>query len=196
MTALDRAGKIAEIHKICRTAQQLDAEFICAPMLGQDVNFELAVENLVILADIAASYKVKVAVEFVPQQQFDCLLATWKLLQAANKNNVGIVLDTVLFFLGPSNLSDLDIIPIEKIFLVHLADLPNAIKNIDFMTLVRNYRVFPGLGSLNLRLLISKLQQKNYSGYYSLEILNQSFVDLDAKSCLMKWRKDIDSATL
>jgi sugar phosphate isomerase/epimerase len=175
---------VPEIHKICQIAQQLNAEYICAPTTGKYDSFEHAVQSLIILADIAASYNVKVAVEFVPQQQIDCLSVAWKLIQATAKENVGILLDTILFFLGPSKLLDLDNIQIEKIFLVHLADLPNAASATDFLTLVRNYRVFPGFGDLNLRSLINKLQQKNYNGYYSLEILNKEFAKQDAKLIL------------
>lgn len=174
MTGSDREAKVLEIKKVCAIAQLFNAEFICAPTLGKNGDFALIVENLAILADIAALHKIKVAVEFIPQQQIDSLMAVWQLIQAVNKDNVGIL---------EVSLSDLDSVPIEKIFLVHLSNLLDA-NETDVLQLARNYRTFPDAGKFNLISLLKKLQQKSYAGYYSLEVFNKDFSNFDAEIIL------------
>lgn len=192
MTAADYASRIKTASKMCNVAKHLSAEYICVPTLGKEIDFTIAVKNLRILADIASTHNTKIAIEFVPGEEIDCLNKAWQLIQAANKDNVGLILDTVLFCLSRSQLSDLDIIPIEKIFLVHLSDLLTTSAEIDTLTLVRNYRTFPGKGTLNLAPILTKLQQKQYKGYYTLEILNGEFANKDPDFILQQIQTSLD----
>jgi len=191
MTAADYASRIKIASKMCNVAKRLRAEYICVPTLGKEIDFTLAIKNLRVLADIASTHNTKIAVEFIPGEEIDCLKKAWQLIQSANKDNVGLILDTVLFCLSQSQPSDLDIIPIEKIFLVHLSDLLTTSAEIDTLTLVRNHRTFPGKGTLNLTPILTKLQQKQYKGYYALEILNEEFVNKDPVHILQQIRESL-----
>lgn len=164
-----------EINKICKLAQDIKADCICAPAYGYIGDFAVGVRNFKDFCDMAQNYGVKVAIEFVPVFKVSNILQAYKIVESAHKDNGGILVDTFHVFKGTSTLDDLDYIPIEKIFLVHMCDCPHLSSNIDFISQARNYRVFPGQGVFPLRKFISKMKQIKYSGYLSLEILNRKF---------------------
>lgn len=182
----------ANTEIFCGMAQQLKAECICVPAFGKGVDFAQAKKNLIAVVDIATDYDLKVALEFIPEQDLDCLSKAWDMVREINRDKLGLVLDTALFAKSSSKLADIDEVPIEKIFLVHLADLL-IIPGIEIITLMRNYRKLPGFGNLNLEPLLQKLQKKNYQGYYSLEVFDKEFSSLDVNTILKQVINSITS---
>lgn len=138
-----------------------------------DHDDHLARENFKEICRLAAEAKTMVALEFVPWSPVNTIQKAWKLVKSVDATNGGIALDSFHYFKGGSRKKDLSEVPIEKIFIVHLDDVINV--KTDVITLSRNYRVFPGEGIFIFDEILEYLFDKEYKGFYSLEILNKYY---------------------
>ncbi len=190
---------INRMKQMCIFAKNLHIPYICIVGDSYAGNTSMAVNNFKEICDIADDYGLAVAFEFLGWDRINNLKDAWELVYVANKKNGGLLIDSVHFFTGGSKIVELDRIPAEKIFLVHISDLPYMYGN-DLKKLTRTQRMLPGEGVLNLTDFISKLVEINYLGPYSLEILNREFLTYDPK-CVVKKGYDtlkglITSATI
>jgi 4-hydroxyphenylpyruvate dioxygenase len=138
----------------------------------------LARENFAELCRLASRVDVRVALEFVPWSPIDTAKKAWGVVRSVNHPCGGLVLDSFHYVKGGSRPADLQEIPIEKVFLVHLADALDV--DTDVATLCRNYRVPPGDGVLVLDDFLEYLRAAKYDGYYSLEVLNKDYFQMNA----------------
>ncbi len=83
---------------------------------------------------------------------------------------IGLVIDTFHFFVGENSLEDLELIPKEKIRLIHVND---AIEK-DLTKLQDSDRVFPIEGFFDLQSFFEILNKKGYNDWISLELFNES----------------------
>ncbi|MCK4869737.1 MAG: sugar phosphate isomerase/epimerase [Gammaproteobacteria bacterium] len=166
-----RQNALQEAERMFMVAQKISAVCVCAPVFGAG-DFELAVKNCRSVADLAAKYGVQLGLEIVPWDQINNLNDIWKLAQAVDRDNCGLIPDAFTLFAGPTNLEDFISIPKQKIFLIHMCDIKENHSD-DIIYQARNLRVLPGEGDLDLKSLINYLSQIDYDGYYSLEILSK-----------------------
>ena len=137
----------------------------------------MAQDNFGELCRVASEYGVLIALEYLPWTSLDTMKKAWDIVHAVNLSNGGIVLDTFHYFKGHPSRKELDEVPIEKIFIVHLDDLEEA--ETDLVTLTRRHRVAPGAGIFNFNEVLEYLFSTEYKGYYSLKILNTNHSLLD-----------------
>ena len=71
--------------------------------------------------------------------------------------------------------------PVEKIFLVQLADyfFEYSDRQADMIELARHQRLFPGEGLHDVRDLVQLLEDKGYRGHYTFEVFNDDYVNSD-----------------
>ncbi|WP_319477912.1 sugar phosphate isomerase/epimerase [Marispirochaeta aestuarii] len=182
----------AQDGELARVVQDFDHFCACASALGEEpvliapvafenrntiYNFSLAVRNLRELGRVAAAYGGRVAMEFLPWTRINSIETAWDIVRDADRENIGIVLDAFHYFEGSSTKEGLREVPVEKIFLCHLNDMNT--RDGDILKRTRECRVLPGEGSYDLGEIISILEMKGYTGYYSLEILNTEYRNLD-----------------
>jgi 4-hydroxyphenylpyruvate dioxygenase len=72
-------------------------------------------------------------------------------------------------------LKELEEVPIDKIYDIHIDDLKDSNTEKDLTILSRNYRVFPGEGDFIFDNILENLIERGYSRYYSLEVLNKDY---------------------
>lgn len=179
----EREEMLERLESFSAVAQAMGEESILVTPVSfekrNDVsNPHLAALNLKEMSKIVASHGNRIAIEFLPWTRIDSARKVWEIVREVNLDNVGIVLDSFHYFEGPSTKQQLSEIPIEKIFLVHLNDLKET--EGDLLTLTREFRVLPGEGRYKFDEILSILENKGYTGYYSLEIMNKSYAARDS----------------
>lgn len=133
-------------------------------------SYDRAVDNLKKASDIARTYHIKLAVEFIKGAKFlGTLGTTLKLVRRVRRSNVGVLFDTFHFYCGLSQFPDILEAKDEEIFFVHINDC----RDVPRETAQDSDRTLPGKGVFPLREIINSLQKIGYRGYYSLELFQR-----------------------
>jgi 4-hydroxyphenylpyruvate dioxygenase len=103
----------------------------------------------------------------------------WKVIEAADHPALGLILDSFHTLALGDDLSDLSIVPAEKIFFAQLADAPKL--SLDLLSWSRHFRNFPGQGQLPVAAFTRDLIAAGYRGPLSLEIFNDEFRSAPAR---------------
>ncbi|QTH43141.1 sugar phosphate isomerase/epimerase [Cohnella sp. LGH] len=141
--------------------------------------YDTALVNVRKAGDLAAKYGVRLGLEFMslnpPLGPFilENMEQTLKLVEDAGHDHIGYNLDLFHFFRSGGTLADIQNLPVEKLFHVHLCDLPHLRQP----ELDDSERLLPGEGILPMNEIVSALEAKGYTGYLALELLNQELWD-------------------
>jgi 2-keto-myo-inositol isomerase len=124
------------------------------------------------LCRLAQSYRVRVGLEFSGfAEQVKDLATAWRVVEQAGLDNGGLVIDTFHFHKGGSSLEMMEPLPGDRIFLVQIADCPEMPRH----EMQNRHRIYPGAGAIAFEPLLATLYDKNYAGYYSLELYNEDY---------------------
>ncbi len=120
--------------------------------------------------DIAAEYKLRLAIEFNSQHPVLNKLAVLKeLLDGAGKENCGYLIDAYHFTRSGAGGRGFESVPAERIFCFQYSDLSaNPVTGVARPT----DRLPPGKGVVKWREMLGLLAEKNYTGYLSYEAPN------------------------
>jgi sugar phosphate isomerase/epimerase len=121
--------------------------------------------------DIAAEYKLKLAIEFNSQHDvLNSLAVQRELIEGANKPNCGYLVDAYHATRSGGGGRGFESIPAEKIFVFQYSDVPPA----PVTAGVRRPtdRLAPGKGIVQWRDMLGLLAEKGYTGYLSYEAPN------------------------
>jgi len=130
----------------------------------------LAAERLVSVAELAAKYRVRVALEFIARSRLLGSLPTaLQLIRQAAQRNVGLCLDTFHFYAGVSKLEDLDELRPGEVEHVHFHDVPRTVPR---ELLVDADRIPPGLGVIPLGKVVDALRRIGHAGALSVELFD------------------------
>jgi 4-hydroxyphenylpyruvate dioxygenase len=99
--------------------------------------------------------------------------AAWDIVRAADRPNLGIVLDSFHACVRRNPIAPIAAIPPEKIALVQVADAPAL--QMDPLSLSRHYRCYPGQGDYPIAGYLDAVADTGYRGPVSLEIFNDQF---------------------
>ncbi|HET7668846.1 MAG TPA: sugar phosphate isomerase/epimerase family protein [Burkholderiales bacterium] len=106
----------------------------------------------------------------------------WELVQAADRSNLGLALDSYHMLAHETGLDPLDEIPPAKITLVQLSDFlwQEVRSREERIETARHSRVFPGEGVHSERVieLVRRLDEMGYRGEYSFEVFNDDYRQL------------------
>ncbi len=97
----------------------------------------------------------------------------WDLVRRANRDNLGIVLDSFHIYARKNDVAPIAKLPANKIALAQIADAPGLL--MDVMSLSRHHRCFPGQGDWPMNDYLEAVVATGYSGPVSLEIFNDQF---------------------
>lgn len=136
-------------------------------------DLSVAAEDFAALCDVAQPYGAKIGLEFMGHApQVKDLRTALDLISMANRPNGGVVIDTFFVHQGRSTLSDLDSVPVERIFNVQLADAkPKPVEQLNML----EDRLFPGEGAAPVRDVALRLLNRGYSGWWNVELFNPDF---------------------
>ena len=99
--------------------------------------------------------------------------AAWEIVRAADRDNLGIVLDSFHVCARGNPIEPIAALPAEKIALVQVADAPALV--MDPLSLSRHYRCYPGQGDYPIVDYLDAATRAGYRGPLSLEIFNDQF---------------------
>ncbi|MCM3413184.1 2-keto-myo-inositol isomerase [Metabacillus litoralis] len=187
----DEAGykeTIAEFKNMLEVAGKIGAQYVVAvPLVTENKILKTEIKDscvdvLTELSDLAEPYGVKIALEFVghPQCTVNTFGQAYDIVQAVDRENVGLVLDAFHFHAMGSNLDDLKNADGSKIFIFHIDDTEDF--PIGFLT--DEDRVWPGLGAIDLDSIITVLKEKGYNGPASVEIFRPEYYQLGAEEAI------------
>lgn len=187
----DEAGYkdiINEYKDMLEVAKKIGAQYVVAvPLVTEEKILKKDIKNSCVevlkeLSDLAEPYGVKIALEFVghPQCTVNTFGQAYDIVEAVNRENVGLVFDCFHFHAMGSDFNDLIKADISKIFILHIDDTEDF--PIGFLT--DEDRVWPGLGAIDLDRMLSILKEKGYSGAVSVEIFRPEYYKLDAEEAI------------
>ena len=143
-------------------------------------DYPLAAERLYQIADLAAKYQVKVALEFIACSRFIGSLRTaLSVMRTAGHPNVGICLDTFHFFAGVSKTEDLSLPRRGEITHVHFHDAP---RDRPREPMTDCDRVPPGEGDFPLPAVIAALRRLGYAQNLSVELFGEKYQNGDPQT--------------
>lgn len=116
------------------------------------------VENYARLAEAAAQFRIKVAIEFMPSRPMESLQDALRVLDKVDHKNTGLLIDVLHLFRSGGTIGEIVAIPLEKITYIHLCDALAAHPGADGLTPEsRAGRLYPGEGELPLEAFFAQL---------------------------------------
>jgi sugar phosphate isomerase/epimerase len=129
-----------------------------------------AAARLVSLADLAAKYRVRIALEFIARSRLlGSLTTALQVIRQAAHPNVGLCLDTFHLYAGVSKLEDMDDLRPGEVEHVHFHDVPRSVPR---ELLVDADRIPPGTGVIPLGRVVDALRRIGYAGALSVELFD------------------------
>ncbi len=130
----------------------------------------VAAERLVSVAELAAKYRVRIALEFIARSRLLGSLPTaLQVIRQAAQPTVGLCFDTFHLYAGVSKLEDLDELRPGEVEHVHFHDVPRGVPR---ELLVDADRIPPGLGVIPLTKVVDALRRIGYAGALSVELFD------------------------
>jgi 2-keto-myo-inositol isomerase len=185
----------ANFRQFAKTAQQIGSKILVCPTGYDDEaskDMGMAAQNYRELCKIAAEYDLIAGFEFVPWSEVGNVKQSWEIIEEANQPNSGLVLDCFHYFEGGSTLADLEQVPIEKVVMFHITDV-KRMETDKLVTLCRTCRPLPGEGEYCFDVLLKYLMDRNYQGYYNLEIMYPDYQSVDGLELAMRAKKAVDT---
>jgi sugar phosphate isomerase/epimerase len=136
-------------------------------------DYKQAAERMARIADLAAGYHVRIALEFIAGARFLGSFATaLSVVRQAARPNLGVLLDTFHFYAGISKVEDLALARPGEIEHVHFHDAPASIPR---ERLTDRDRLPHGEGGFPLRAIAGALSRAGYRGNLSVELFGAAF---------------------
>ena len=146
-------------------------------------DFDQQVADLRKLAMLAVPVGIRIAFEGLSWGRYvDDVAGAWDLVEAADRSNLGLAVDSFHMLAKDSPLEQLDAVEPSKLFFVQLSDFmwsapatPDGRRET-----ARHLRVFPGEGAHSAKLgdLIRSLDRMGYDGDYSFEVFNDDYLQM------------------
>lgn len=182
VTFNDPSGRVRmreDFARLCSVARALGGGTVLvvpSPRPGRVTAAAIEQESVRILrelSDVASPHGVRLAFEFLGFA--DCTVNTLsqcaEIVAKANRENVGLVLDTFHFHAGGSTIASIRDLDASRIFMVHVNDVEPGPRRKMHDAL----RLFPGLGVIPLQGILTALKRIGYTGDYSVEIFRPEY---------------------
>ncbi len=175
------AEQQADLVKRLDLCHDLDIPTLVTIMVGErseqcEKDMAVIVGRAGWLSAHASDRNVKIALEFLARiPAIETLSTAIRVIREVDSPYFGLVLDLYHYYLSPSRLEDLAVLPAGKLFLVHIDDA--LAKPIEYLT--HDDRTFPGEGVLDINGLMAGIcQRTGYDGYWSVELHSEWIWDL------------------
>jgi len=152
-----------------------------------------AANDLAELADLARQHGMRIGYEALAWGRWvKDWTAAWEIVRAADRDNLGIVLDSFHICARGNPIEPIAALPAEKIALVQVADAPALI--MDPLSLSRHYRCYPGQGDYPIVDYLDAVTRSGYRGPLSLEIFNDQFRGASAAAIAIDGMRSLRAA--
>jgi sugar phosphate isomerase/epimerase len=170
---LDRETEPEQFESLLEASAELGARSVIVQI--PDPDRQRAVDRYRRLCDLARTYRLSAALEFVSWTETADLCSAAAIVRAADRTNGGILVDMLHFDRSGSELEDLERIPAAWFQFIHLCDAPRATPALTegVIQAARSARLFPGDGELPIREVLRRIPAVPCS----LEIPNAELLD-------------------
>jgi 2-keto-myo-inositol isomerase len=177
---VDVAKSMLELARDVRAPLLLACSSTSAHALG---DFDAQVADLRKLAMLAVPLGIRVAFEALSWgRTVDDLAQAWALVDAADRANLGVAIDSFHVLARETPIEALDEIKPDKLFFVQLSDFMWSAPATpeERRETARHARVFPGEGAHSQVLgdLIRAIDELGYAGDYSFEVFNDDYIQM------------------
>jgi sugar phosphate isomerase/epimerase len=173
---------------LLRTGSEIGCEMAIAAhlppvpeLLSRQQIIDWVVEDICTISDIAQKYSMKICYEFLGSRQCPVynIEDTMEIIKRVNRKNVGWLFDVYHFHLTDGSIKSLKKADIDKLFLVHLADL----KDLPFEELYvpNSRRAMPGEGIAHTEDILKTLKNLGYCGPFVVELYDEDYMTWEAK---------------
>ncbi|MBE0698420.1 MAG: sugar phosphate isomerase/epimerase [Anaerolineaceae bacterium] len=172
----------AQLHKLGKIAQTIGCPtivIVASPLPDHTITWAAIKEEYVrvlqALSPIARLYDVKLTFEFLGFGWCSVRTprAAFEILQAAERDNIGLTLDAAHFYNGGGLLSEIEQLDPQRIYAFHLNDVEDVPKE----AITDASRIFPGEGIIPLDEICARLKQIGFDGPTSIELFRPEYWD-------------------
>ncbi len=154
---------------------------------------EQAAADLAELADLARRHGMRIGYEALAWgRHVKDWTAAWDIVRAADRDNLGVVLDSFHICVRGNLIEPIASLPAERIALVQVADAPALA--MDPLSLSRHYRCYPGQGDYPILDYLDAVTRSGYRGPLSLEIFNDQFRGASAAAIAVDGMRSLRAA--
>jgi sugar phosphate isomerase/epimerase len=145
------------------TAAELGAHHVIASIWTSHLNY--AKDCLAELCDLAQEFGLTINLEFVTFASVATLQQALEICSGVNRNNCGILIDTLHFHRSRVQPEELDAVPREWLHFAHVCDAPKEIPTTvaGLIHTAREERLDPGEGAIDLAAIMNRLPEIPYS---------------------------------
>ncbi len=177
-TGTEHQNAVEEAKRRMAQAAAVGATYSIASPPHELADLTLGGQNYRELLELGREFGVKPAMEFLGfVDGVNQVKHAWEVIAAADHPDSTIVLDPFHIYRGGGEIEDMQGIPGDKIAVFHFNDAPAQPAREEQTDAAR---VYPGDGILDLRRMISILQDADYRGVISLELFNPTYWEQDA----------------
>jgi len=169
-TGAESKRLFAVFRESCENAVALNCKMLMSAPGQVNGPIRDAIQYLKEAGDIAAEYRLKLAIEFNSQHDvLNKLFVLRELIERADKDNCGYLIDAYHFERSGAGGASFDMLPADKIYCFQYSDVsPNPVTGVRRPT----DRLAPGKGVVKWREVLGLLAAKGYTGYLSYEAPN------------------------
>jgi sugar phosphate isomerase/epimerase len=124
-----------------------------------DPDLSRLTDRLAAISDLASRYGLRAVLEFFPWTVVPDLKAALRIVEAAERPALGILVDTLHFNRSTSRLDELDRISASRLPFVHVCDAPvqASYTNEELMHTAREERLPPGEGGIDIKQILGHM---------------------------------------
>jgi len=144
-------------------AAELGGRHVLSSVWTPERNF--AIDCFGELCDLAKQFGLTVNLEFVTFADIKNLREALDFLRAADRENCGVMVDTLHFHRSRVALEELDAVPREWFHFAHLCDGPPDIPTTreGLIHTARDERLYPGEGAIDIAAILNRIPEVPYS---------------------------------
>jgi sugar phosphate isomerase/epimerase len=166
-------------------ADAIGARSINVVDLGPRRTFSVdaAAEAFAGVCDRAREHGLLVHIEFLPWSSIPTMESAWEIVQAAGRDNGGVLLDTWHFLRSGGTPESLPKFPLDRVLAVQVSDAP-AIAESNVMEETMERRLLPGQGAARVRDVIEVLSDGGCTAPVGVEVFSTELAALPADQAI------------
>lgn len=148
---------VASLEPFMAAGAELNARYVITAAYDPDVS--RFTDRLAAISDLASQHGLRAVLEFFPWTVVPDLGAAVRVVEAAERPNLGILVDTLHFNRSASTFDELDRISPSRLPFVHVADAPvqASYTTEELLHAGRVERLPPGEGGIDIRRILSHM---------------------------------------
>ena len=150
---------VSSLEPFAAAGAELNARYMITSAYDPDLG--RFTDRLAAISDLASQYGLRAVLEFFPWTVIPDLGAALKVVEAAARPALGILVDTLHFNRSASRLDDLDRISASRLPFVHVSDAPvqASYTTEELLHAGRVERLPPGEGGIDIKRILSHMPQ-------------------------------------